>query len=221
TRQIHTSLHPMEVGYVIANEGRRLVDCDRVSVAMRRGRKTVVEAISGADVVERRSNLVRLMAKLFDNVLKWGEKLIYQGIKDDSLPPGVLKALDAYLAESNSKLLAKLQDGLGGKARAIMFLVAALVALLIGALVFIPYPLKMEAKGQLLPIERQYAYSPREGQVVEFKVIPGQQVSKEDPLAEMYDLELERQMGQLQWDIDGAQKEVAAIQAQLSKTNNK
>jgi hypothetical protein len=288
-RQIHTSLHPMEVGYVIANEGRRLVDCDRVSVAMRRGRKTVVEAISGADVVERRSNLVRLMAKLFDNVLRWGEKLIYQGIKDDSLPPGVLKALDAYLAESNSKLLvilplrddreaeskkpprsglmmecfdpaiapeqliarldvvgrhaasalynayeyrripmrflwqplAKLQDGLGGKARAIMFLVAALVALLIAALVFIPYPLKMDAKGQLLPVDRQYVYSPREGQVVEFKVIPGQLVGKEDPLAEMYDPELEKQMIQLQSDMDGAQREVAAIQAQLSRTNDK
>src|SRR5260370_6638752 len=49
-RQIHGSLNPMEVGYQIANEGRRLVDCDRVSVAQRRGRKTVVEAISGADV---------------------------------------------------------------------------------------------------------------------------------------------------------------------------
>ena len=45
------------------------------------------------------------MAKLFDAVLKWGEKLIYQGHKDDSLPPDVLHALDDFLAESNSKLL--------------------------------------------------------------------------------------------------------------------
>src|SRR5207245_3286535 len=63
------------------------------------------EAVSGADVVEKRSHLVRLMAKLFDSVLSWGEKLIYQGTKDDSLPPAVLHALDNYLAESNSKLL--------------------------------------------------------------------------------------------------------------------
>ncbi len=104
-RQIHASLNPMEVGYVVANEGRRLIDCDRVSVAQRRGRRAHVEAISGADVVEKRSNLVRLMATLFDKVLIWGEKLIYQGMKDDSLPPDVLTALDAYLAESNSKLL--------------------------------------------------------------------------------------------------------------------
>src|SRR5205823_435657 len=80
-RQIHGSLNPMEVAYLVANEGRRLIECDRVSVAQRRGRKTQVEAVSGADVVEKRSNLVRLMAKLMDKVLKWGEKLIYKGTK--------------------------------------------------------------------------------------------------------------------------------------------
>src|SRR5437868_14739472 len=103
-RQIHGSLNPMEVGYVIANEGRRLVECDRVSVAMRRGRKAHVEATSGADVVKKRSNLVRLMPTPFDKVLLWGEKLIYQRTKDDSLPPAVLTALDNYIAESNRKL---------------------------------------------------------------------------------------------------------------------
>jgi hypothetical protein len=104
-RQVHASLNPTEVAYQVANEGRRLVECDRVSVAVRRGKKTYVEAISGADVVEKRSNLVQLMRKLFDRVIQWGEKLIYTGIKDDTLPPDVLKALDDYLAESNSKLL--------------------------------------------------------------------------------------------------------------------
>src|SRR5438309_1350962 len=64
-----------------------------------------MEANSGADVVEKRSNLVRLMRKLCEQVLHWGEKLVYTGVKDDALPPGVLKALDNYLAESNSKLL--------------------------------------------------------------------------------------------------------------------
>src|SRR5438132_1436951 len=73
--------------------------------AQRHGRKTVVEAISGADVVEKRSNLVQLQRQLFDRVIEWKEKLIYAGTRDDTLPPDVLKALDGYLAESNSKLL--------------------------------------------------------------------------------------------------------------------
>ena len=33
------------------------------------------------------------MKTLFDKVLVWGEKLIYQGTRDDTLPPDVLKAL--------------------------------------------------------------------------------------------------------------------------------
>ena len=104
-RQIHGSLNPTEVAYLVANEGRRLVECDRVSVAIRTGGKCKVEAVSGADVVEKRSNLVKLMRTLCDKVLAWGEKLVFQGTQDDSLPPKVLAAMNEYLHESNSKLL--------------------------------------------------------------------------------------------------------------------
>ena len=61
-RQIHASLNPTEVAYLVANEGRRLVECDRISVALRYGKRCAIEAISGADVVEKRSNLVQLNA---------------------------------------------------------------------------------------------------------------------------------------------------------------
>ncbi len=33
TRAVHASLEPIETAYTIANEGRRLIECDRVSVA--------------------------------------------------------------------------------------------------------------------------------------------------------------------------------------------
>src|SRR5262249_14167906 len=62
--------------------------------------------------------------------------------------------------------IAKVQEGLGGKARAITFGVTAGVLLLLLAMIFVPYPLKMDAKGQLLPEDRRYIYSPVEGQVV-------------------------------------------------------
>jgi biotin carboxyl carrier protein len=285
-RQIHGSLNPMEVGYAIANEGRRLIDCDRVSVALRTGKKTRVEAISGADVVEKRSNLVRLMAALFNKVLIWGEKLIYKGTHDDSLPPDVLHALDAYLAESNSKLLvilplrdereaeskkpprsglmmecfdpasapeqliarlevigrhstsalynaaehrripmrfvwqplAKVQEGLGGKTRAILLGVAALVAVLALVLVFVPYPLKMDAKGQLLPRERRYIYSPVEATIDAFRVEPGQIVSEGDPLVTLHDVVQEQKMVTLHGDITGALNEAAALDWQLKNS---
>ncbi len=105
SRQIHTSLNPVETSYIVANEGRRLIDCDRVSIGLRYARKVRVEAVSGADVVERRSSLVQLMQKLFDRVMNWGEKLVYTGNKEEGLPPDVMEALNEYLAESNSKLL--------------------------------------------------------------------------------------------------------------------
>src|SRR5262249_23515192 len=60
-RTIHGSLSPTEVAFHVANEGRRLVECDRVSVAVRKGgQSAVVEAVSGSDVVEKRSNQVRV-----------------------------------------------------------------------------------------------------------------------------------------------------------------
>src|SRR5207247_10267385 len=73
-RQIHGSLNPTEVAYLVANEGRRLLECDRLSVGRREGYGVKVEAISGADVVEKRSNLVQLMRALMWEVLTWGEK---------------------------------------------------------------------------------------------------------------------------------------------------
>jgi hypothetical protein len=57
-RQIHATLNPIECAYLVVNEGRRLIEADRVSVAQRTGYKPQVIAISGADVVEKRSNLV-------------------------------------------------------------------------------------------------------------------------------------------------------------------
>jgi hypothetical protein len=105
SRQVHGSLNPTEVAYVVANEGRRLIGCDRVSVGIRHGRKTTVEAVSGADVVEKASTHIRRMRDLFDAVIQWGEKLVFRGVRDETLPPKVLQALDEYLAEQTPKLL--------------------------------------------------------------------------------------------------------------------
>ena len=105
SRQVHSSLNPTEVAYVVANEGRRLIGCDRISVGIRHGRKVTIESVSGADVVEKASSHIRRMRALFDSVIEWGEKLVYRGARDETLPPKVLEALDAYLAEQNPKLL--------------------------------------------------------------------------------------------------------------------
>jgi hypothetical protein len=280
-RQIHGSLHPTEVAYQVANEGRRLVECDRVSVAVRyHGSKARIEAVSGADVVERRSNLVRLMRALCDQVMKWGEKLVFNGVRDDSLPPKVLSALDAYLAESNSKLLvvqplrderekdskrplrsallmecfeppadpqqiisrldvvarhatpalynaiehrripgrmvwqplAKVQEGIGGKGKAISAVAVALLSLLGAALFLMPYELKMDSTGKLLPWARRTIYAPVAGRVEEFKVEPGTTIAERSQLAVLYAPEVATRLNTLIQAIAGAQQELRAAE---------
>lgn len=105
SKQIHASLDPTQVAYVVANEGRRLIECDRICVGVRHGRKTTIEAVSGADVVEKASSHIVLMRKLFDSVIQWGERLEYRGENDETLPPKVYEALNNYLREQNPKLL--------------------------------------------------------------------------------------------------------------------
>ena len=101
-RLVHDSLELKDVAYTATNEGRRLIGCDRVSLAVLKGGKCVVEAISGQDTIENRANIVRALAKLGDCVTATGEPLWYDGVNDD-LPPQVEEALEEYIDESYGK----------------------------------------------------------------------------------------------------------------------
>ena len=46
-----------------------------------------VEAVSGADVVEKASTHVRRLRYLMEAVVHWGETLTFRGEKDPGLPP--------------------------------------------------------------------------------------------------------------------------------------
>jgi hypothetical protein len=282
-RDIHASLDPTRVAFQIANEGRRIIGCDRVSVAVCHSKKCKIEAVSGSDVVEKRSNLIQLMRALVDSTLKWGEKLVYTGTKDEGLPPDVLNALDDYLAESNSKLLVlqplrderqkdlvgparsallmenfetpqaaepliarleivgrhattalynaaemkriplgwiwkpivKVQDGLGGKMKAWLTLGAIALVLGIFALCVVPYPLKMDANGQLLPIERQKAYPTHAGNIENFHIEQNSEVDAGATLATMYDVELEANLRKLRQEVITADNAVRSATAQI------
>ncbi len=107
SREIHNSLDVRDTAYTIANEGRRLIGCDRVSVTITHGNKQVVEAISGQDVMDTRSNIVSMLRDLATRVCATGESLWYNGSMQD-LPPQVESALEAYVDESHTKSLAVL-----------------------------------------------------------------------------------------------------------------
>jgi multidrug efflux pump subunit AcrA (membrane-fusion protein) len=105
TRTAHETLDVREAAYTIANEGRRLIGCDRVSVAIQRGSRCTVEAVSGQDTFDKRSNVVSLLNRVARAVTKTAEDVWYTG-DTSNLAPQVEKTLDAYVDESHTKTMA-------------------------------------------------------------------------------------------------------------------
>ena len=103
--ELHRSLDPAEVAATAANDGRLLVGCDRMSVAVQVGPRTDIKAISGQAAVNQRSNLVRSMRTLASTVISSREPLWYTGRLED-LPPQVEEPLADYVQESGSRMVA-------------------------------------------------------------------------------------------------------------------
>jgi multidrug resistance efflux pump len=105
TRTAHEKLDVRHTAYTVANEGRRLIGCDRVSVAIRHGGSCTIEAVSGQDTFDKRSNVTVLLGKLATAVVKTGEDVWYSGDTSD-MAPQVEAALEAYVDESHTKAMA-------------------------------------------------------------------------------------------------------------------
>ncbi|MGO9598859.1 MAG: efflux RND transporter periplasmic adaptor subunit [Isosphaeraceae bacterium] len=104
THHVHGSLDLKEAAYAVVNDGKRLVGCDRLSVAMKISGRTMIEAVSGQEVVEQRSNLVRDLTKLCKVVIRSGEDLVYTG-NTEGFAPDIRDALEVYVDESGSKVI--------------------------------------------------------------------------------------------------------------------
>jgi multidrug efflux pump subunit AcrA (membrane-fusion protein)/transcriptional regulator with GAF, ATPase, and Fis domain len=105
TRLVHQGLNSRATSYTIANEGRRLIECDRVSVAINKGRKCRIEAVSGQDTFDRRSNTVSLLTRLANAVVATGETVWYTG-DTSMMAPQVEDAVHEYVDEVHSKAVA-------------------------------------------------------------------------------------------------------------------
>lgn len=102
--QLHRSLDVAEVAATAANDGRLLLGCDRLSVAVQYGKKTVIKSISGQDSVHQRANLVKRMCAMANKVILMREPLTYTG-KLDHLPPQITTPLADYIQESGSRMV--------------------------------------------------------------------------------------------------------------------
>ncbi len=102
THGIHGSLDMKEACFAVANDGKRLVGSDRLSVALKVGGRTMIEAVSGQEVVEQRANLIREMTRLGKAVIRSGEDLVYTG-NTEGFAPDLRDCLEGYVDESGSK----------------------------------------------------------------------------------------------------------------------
>jgi hypothetical protein len=294
-RRVHGSLDPRAVACCLANEGRQLLDVDRASVAVRRGRHTSVEAVSGVDVVEKRSRLVHTLRTLCERVLDRGETLVHAPDREEPLPPALRSALDDYLAESNSQFLIALplrderdqdaqpcrsvlvaerfvlnevggesaprtptgvggtdqilermrvvgrhaapalynalehrriplpwlwrplafaRDRLHGRRWAWAGLTLIALLLFVAVLAFLPYPLRLEADGRLVPEERQVVYARVAGRVLHLRTRHGERVVRGQEIL-VLDPEWQERLRQLAHDHDHAREQVRIIDARL------
>ncbi len=105
SRALHESLNPIATAFVLANEARRIIGCDRVSVLVKKGRKLRLEAVSGQESIERRATAVRAIESLARVVAKARDPLWHPDAQRE-LPPQIEEELENYIDESHSTALA-------------------------------------------------------------------------------------------------------------------
>ena len=102
---IHRKLDVNEAVYAIANEGRRLIECDRVSVGTMHGKRCQIKVVSGLDAIERRSEQVKTLNRLITAVVQAKKPLWYEG-DAGNLPPKIEKRISEHVEKSHARMVA-------------------------------------------------------------------------------------------------------------------
>lgn len=119
--ELHGGLDLRRTLFTIANDGRQLIGCDRLSVAICRGRRCHVEAVSGLDSFDKRAQEVKRLGRLARAVVAAGEPLWFDGAGGD-LPPQIEAVLHSYIDRAHARRVVVLpmarpsQSGDGGAA---------------------------------------------------------------------------------------------------------
>ena len=101
--QLHQHFELKYVASTAVNETRRLLECDRVCLVVRRANSTEVIAISGQDTIARKSNTVRVIREMAKQVITSGQLIQFEGDESSSNRPDA--SLLAYLGETGARRL--------------------------------------------------------------------------------------------------------------------
>jgi hypothetical protein len=110
SERIHKGLDIRAVASAVANEARLLIGCDRVTVAVRRGSRLRIEAVSGVDSIDQRADTIRAGEALIKSVSKvrepvWHEDSATEADRKSTLPPQIEKPLNRYLDDSSARVV--------------------------------------------------------------------------------------------------------------------
>lgn len=98
-RHFHHDLELTGTAYRIANETRRILAVDRVTVLLATRGKLRVESVSGVTVVDRRANAVAAAEEFSRRAIVLGRPIVLPS--QDPLPPQIAEPLDQYLDETD------------------------------------------------------------------------------------------------------------------------
>lgn len=105
-RRIHGHSDLRRTAFEIANEGRRLVEADRLSVVVRRGHTWRLMAASGADRIEARADATKSLEQLAEWAARWGEPIEYADRGDtENLPADLAELVSRHADQSQSRRL--------------------------------------------------------------------------------------------------------------------
>jgi multidrug efflux pump subunit AcrA (membrane-fusion protein) len=105
-RIVHRDLDLSETAYAVANDGRGVIGCDRLSVLLSTGRgRCRLLATSGAQRVERRSSAARRLEELGQLVGRTADAAFYDDGQCDALPQ-IADALARHAETSQARQIA-------------------------------------------------------------------------------------------------------------------
>ena len=103
--EVHKSIDFKETAFTIANESRRLLNCDRVSFAKWNGSSCKVIAVSSQDRFDNRANVIRKLGNLATSSVSANVPLWLTG-DTEGLAPEIVKNINEYMDESHCRTLA-------------------------------------------------------------------------------------------------------------------
>src|SRR5262249_41982358 len=113
--------------------------------------------------------------------------------------------------------MALIQEGLGGQTRAIIVGVVAALSLIVTGLIVLPYPLRVDANGKMLPVVRRKVYTPAPGRILSFHVNEGDLVGENRVLATLEDSSLFEKLIKLREEMESAEQQRLSKQAEAEK----